>query len=200
MTTLEATVDALDFAFSRPFGKERPEVTARRESLRSHIHAARADRRHFEEAQAILDFITSDEFKGSSEYVINLKAIAACESVSSRNEALLASAVGAYRRHQGQVAERATRPEVIEEFVGQPKDKVEVKDLTVTGHRLIDSQYGTTHLYTFLAADGHRYKWFSSNGQGWSEGDKIEGLKGTVKGHDEYNGHKSTVLTRCKAL
>lgn len=146
-------------------------------------------------------YITSDDFAGQSSYVDNLKAVFEQDVVGVKQIGLVASAPQALIRHQEKQAERkaeATKT-ADSDFVGQPKDKVEVKG-TIEAVRFIDGDYGTTTLYTILGEDGNLFKWFSTNGAlGEQAGVQVH-IRGTVKKHDEYRGTKSTVLTRCKAL
>jgi hypothetical protein len=161
-----------------------------------------------ERATVIRNFLVSDEFSGNSTYVDNLKAIAIDGSASWAHLGLLASAPNAYTRHLETAADRAAKQaqwaaekaaKATSEFFGQKGDKVEVK-VTVTSIRWIDNGYGTTTLYTMRTEDGNIVKWFASrDALGEQEGVEVT-LKGTIKDHDEWNGQKSTVLTRCKAL
>jgi len=54
---------------------------------------------------------------------------------------------------------------------------------------------GETHLYKFLDTDGNVYVWFASKMIDEAE---VKSIKGTVKAHNERDGIKQTVLTRCK--
>jgi hypothetical protein len=67
--------------------------------------------------------------------------------------------------------------------------------------RPIEGDYGTTYLYTLREdATGNVFKWFASReALGDATGRTLQ-LQGTVKKHEEYNGLKSTVLTRCKEI
>jgi hypothetical protein len=172
-----------------------------------------------ERAAEVKAFILSDEFSGSGEYVQNLKVLCSGSTVKDSNLGFLASAPQAHLRYLGQQAERKAEAEVtVNEHVGQVKDKVEV-NVTIVGIRYIDGAYGMTTLYTFRADTGHTYKWFSSAGitnlrptgrfgyDGTEIYDYVEAevgetlrIKGTIKDHDEYQGRKATVLTRCKEV
>ncbi len=57
-----------------------------------------------------------------------------------------------------------------------------------------DTNYGTTYLYRFMAADGATLVWFASSPCEVTGATKITG---TVKKHDERDGVAQTVLTRC---
>ena len=62
----------------------------------------------------------------------------------------------------------------------------------------LDSMYGTSHLHIMSDADGNVFVWFSSAGA--CETGKEIVLQGTIKKHDERNGVKQNVLTRCSEV
>lgn len=132
----------------------------------------------------------------TSEYVMNLSTVAAQEWVGLRNLPLLASAVGAYTRHEEETVRRAIAGEST--WQGSVKDKLDLT-VTVESTRTMDSHYGTTTLIVMVDATGNRYKWFASGFVSAAAGDQLT-IKGTVKAHDEYRGTKETILTRCKIL
>jgi hypothetical protein len=152
------------------------------------------------EAAKIHEFILSDEFRGDSEYVQNLKSVASATSVQSKFINLLASAPQAFARHQEKTLIRERRESKPSSFVGQPKDKLTV-EVEIVSVRPIEGDYGTTYLYTLREdATGNVFKWFASReALGDATGRTLQ-LQGTVKKHEEYNGLKSTVLTRCKEI
>jgi hypothetical protein len=156
----------------------------------------------------ILAFLLSDDFAGNSEYVRNLKNVAAGKRVSRRYVGLLASAPQAWARHNEQTLIRKARAEKPSEWIGTAPDKdkgIKGDRITFTGVietiRFIYGDYGTTTLYQLRdELSGALVKWFaSSSALGDVEGNRVT-IKGTVKAHDEYQGLKSTVLTRCTLL
>jgi hypothetical protein len=152
-----------------------------------------------ERAAEVKAFILSDEFSGASEYVQNLKVLCSGQTVKDSNLGFLASAPQAHLRYLGQQAERKAEVEVLNEYVGQVGDKVEI-NVTITGVRFIDGAYGMTTLYMLRDDTNHAFKWFSSAGSLGEDVDKTFRIKGTIKGHDEYQGRKATMLTRCKVI
>ena len=167
---------------------------------RLHALAGEADDR----VKEIIDFIKGDEFAGDNGYVTNLKVLVNEEYADQKYFGLLASAPNALTRYREQQAAREAREaenaEMVNEYIGQPKERLELT-VTVRAIRFINGNYGTTTLYTFITEDKRLVKWFAS---GCPLGEDVEGetyrLVGTVKKHDEYQGQKSTVLTRCKVL
>jgi len=152
-------------------------------------------------AAMIREFILSDEFSGYGEYVTNLKNITRSEFVEPRFVGFLVSAPQAWAKaRERTLIKQREKNELTNEFLGSIGDKLELP-VTLKSIRFIDGDYGVTSLYTFVTDDGHLVKWFSSRAV-LRDGDvdKAITIKGTVKKHDEYNGTKSTILTRCKVL
>jgi hypothetical protein len=163
-------------------------------------------------AVTVREWILSDEFKGDSGYVDNLKAVTGAGEAGWAQLGLLASAPQAYIRHLETAAEREAREAqwaaeklakteaaASSAFLGEVKDKIEFRG-TVTAIRYIESNYGTTTLYTILTAEKNLVKWFaSSEVLGDTEGAEVH-LVGTIKELDTYNGTKSTVVTRCSKV
>ena len=60
-----------------------------------------------------------------------------------------------------------------------------------------ETQFGRTFLYKFTDENGNVFVWFASGA--FDEHNGIT-VRGTVKKHDERDGVKQTVLTRCKIV
>ena len=155
----------------------------------------------YPQALIIRDWVLSDEFKGDSEYVINLKAIARAEYTSTRSIGFLVSAPQAWAKAQERdLIRKAERAEIVNDYIGSIGEKMELT-ITVKSIRYIDGDYGTTTLYTMVTDDNHMVKWFCS-GKDFTKvaDDTVWHIKGTIKKHDDYQGTKSTILTRCKVI
>lgn len=83
------------------------------------------------------------------------------------------------------------------QFVGKPKDKVEL-DVIVDKALPIETAYGTATLHIFNEADGVNVFVWNTATCALEPGKKYH-LTGTVKEHKTYRNIKQTVLTRCKA-
>ena len=193
-TRSTADVVRMGLGYTRAYSeKDRQDLSTLRE------YAAEAT----EQATLIEAFIASDDFAGTSTYVENLKTIVAEGVVGPRQIGIVSSAPQAYARHLGQVAEReareAAKSEQVNEYLGNVKDKITVTG-TVSSINYIQGDYGTTVLYTIITDDKHLVKWFASREALGDQTDVHLTLTGTVKKHEEYNGSKSTVLTRCKQI
>lgn len=135
-----------------------------------------------------------------STYHANLTALFRADVLLYRLEGLAASAFAGYLREQ-EAVERArvkaaqSRPSA---YLGQQGDKVELT-ARVTSVREYEGDYGTTHIYRFLANDADVATWLSSSDRELSVGDVVR-LRGTIKKLEEYRGEQQTVLTRCRVL
>lgn len=81
------------------------------------------------------------------------------------------------------------------EYVGEVGKKITVE---VASAKLLSSwenQWGTTFLYKFIDVSGNVLIWFASGSQ---DIDGVKKLTGTVKDHNERDGVKQTIVTRCK--
>ncbi len=151
------------------------------------------------EAKIILEYgktlVTSDQ-----DYQYNCGVIANKEIWHGRDLGLAASLYQAYHREEArQVEIAARRANSTSTFQGEIGGKLANIEATCTHHQIIDSQYGTTHLYKFIDMDGNVYAWFSSNRiTALAIGDQMKLVKGTVKDHNEFRGEKQTLITRCK--
>ena len=102
-----------------------------------------------------------------------------------------------YLKRLEEEKERANRheQEKASEYVGEIGQKLEIE---INEGKLVTSwetAYGYTYLYKFIGNDGNVYVWFAST---VISKDGYRKLKGTVKAHNERDGVKQTVLTRCR--
>jgi hypothetical protein len=151
------------------------------------------------QAKIIRAFILSDAFAGDSEYVHNLKAIAAGEYCTYRNVGFLASAPVAWARAtERDLRQKAAREDTLNEWAGTVGEKVTIQ-ATVKSIRFIDGDYGVTTLYTLETPEHQSFKWFASRSALGTEADgKLLSLTGTIKSLEEFKGYKATRLTRVK--
>ena len=114
-------------------------------------------------AKVIRDYVLSDDFAGSSEYVINLKNIMRGEFIAPRFFGFAVSAPSAWAKAQDrELTRKREAAEITNEWHGAKGDKLEIT-IKVQNMRAIEGDYGTTMLYTMIGEDGRVYKWFSSN-------------------------------------
>ena len=186
-----ATADTVNSILYPPKdGKQRQEITDTYGALFAESH---------DNAVKVRDFVLSDEFSGDSEYVQNLKVLAAGEYVSPRHIGLLASAPQAMARHEERTLAKQ-KDQLRQEFYGTVGDKIET-DVKIKAVRWRETPYGSQTVYTMVNREGYVFKWYASrDALGDSATEEFFKIKGTVKKHDEWKDMKSTVLTRCKAV
>lgn len=145
-------------------------------------------------------WILSDEFSGTSEYVLNLKSIARAELISSRNYGILCSAPQAWARHlEKTFIQKVEKAESHSVHVGEIGERWALT-LTVESERYIETAYGSSTLYKLSDASGNVFSWFASS-------PKLDGMVGErvsltagIKAHKDWKGNAETALTRCTLM
>ena len=94
-------------------------------------------------------------------------------------------------------AKKAAAPVRVSAHIGSVGDKVSVEGVVVRIQG-VETMYGWTRLVVVDAPEGTvkmftTAKWTDD----FNEGDRVV-VSGTVKAHDEYQGHRQTMLTRPK--
>lgn len=160
-------------------------------------------------AAELLAWILSDDFNGTTDYVLNMKAVAAGKMVSSRNIGLLASAPQAWAKalERSLIRERENSAYADSVHFGTAPDRAkgikgsrETLTVEIKAIKYLDSDYGVTTLYTMITEEGNVVKWFASNDTLGEEIGARYVIRGTVKKHDVWEGMNSTVLTRCSIV
>lgn len=82
-------------------------------------------------------------------------------------------------------------------YVGEIKERLTIQTATAALITSWETDYGVTYLYKFTDAAGNVFIWKASNRQDLTD---CMTLKGTVKEHNERDGVKQTILTRCKLI
>lgn len=154
-----------------------------------------------EAAAKILSWILSDEFDGTTDYVLNLKSIAAGKHISTRNIGMLASAPQAYAKslERTLIREREASIYAASEHVGEVKQRLEM-GVVVKAVRYIEGDYGTSTLYTMVDTTGNVIKWFASSDKLGDQPGATAVIKATIKRHEDYNGAKITHITRAAVI
>ena len=146
-------------------------------------------------AEAILAYALT--LKGNSDYTQNVKAVVSAESgyYNPKYLGLVVSLAGGYARETEKQAREAAAPVVEAEF-GAVGEKITVT-LTAISSQAFETEWGTSYANIFTG-EGYRFKWFTAT-RWFEEGEEVT-VKATIKGYDEWQGSKSTLLTRCKEL
>jgi len=132
-----------------------------------------------------------------TDYGYSCRQVVLSGVASRRSMGVAASLIPAYQRAMAQAAERERSAD--SQHIGTVGERL-VLDLTFTGVRTFDGQYGRTYICMFLDPSGNVVKWFASS---WifdfpfasATGKKVK-LKATIKEHGEYKGIKETQLSR----
>ncbi len=146
-----------------------------------------------------LEQVTDDRWIGDLER--NGSSLALSGYAKAKHFGRLAYMPLAYKRyleHKARDAQReaAKQAEIASQHVGEVGQRITLTAATAKLLTSWDGEYGTTYLYKFTDARGNVYIWYASRGIETRDGMTI---KGTVKNHNERDGIKQTVLTRCKA-
>ncbi len=163
---------------------------------------------HLPEAERIVEWVRALDPTGN-DYLQNLCAVLGNELVRPKGMGLAVSVVSAWDKHLGKQAEQELRKaadaDIPNEWIGAKGDKVELTG-RVTAYRTFEGDYGTQAIIVVGTPQG-RVKVFTSADSSFScEADEARKngtdltFKGTIKGHETYEGTKQTVMTRCKAI
>lgn len=134
-----------------------------------------------------------------NDYLYNLKAICAMESVTDKHLNIAVSLIPTYKREVEKTAlANATKTNDPSSWIGHPDTgRMTVNAVKVLGHNAIESAYGITYIYRFLANGKDKLTWFSSNNQNLEQGD-IVNITFSVKKLDTYKDEHITIITRAK--
>jgi hypothetical protein len=148
----------------------------------------------FNTAQEIMLWAKSYFSNARSDYELNMQAIFESDQVTAKLFGYAASAVPVFYRN------RIKQEETVQSnYVGSIGEKITVK-VTVKHTQEIDNNFGsTTTLVKMIDTSGNLFVWFASGEKDLEIGQEIT-IKGTIKAHQEYNGIKQTILTRCKLV
>jgi len=131
-----------------------------------------------------------------NDYIMNCIRVIKMNRVSDKRLGIACSMIPVYRRHLEKQIQAEN--ELPSSWFGNIGSKLQECPVVCTFKTHVDTQFGTSVLYKFIDNDGNIYKTFYS-GHTWEvEQDENVTLWGTVKKHDEWNGKKETMLTRCK--
>jgi len=138
----------------------------------------------------------------ASNFIHNIKTVYAMEYITPQHFSLLAAGFPAKYKSE-QTAEWKKKYEIkMKEIEVRKKNSNYVSEvgkrieINVKSNRLVSSvktQFGLSNIYHICDVAGNCYIWKTANAL--PEDTSI--LVGTVKEHQEYNGEKQTVLTRC---
>lgn len=131
----------------------------------------------------------------TTDYEHNLRVVCHSEFIDRRMTGIAASIIGFYESEMRRQIERQ-KAVAASSHVGSVGSREVFPGLVCTQIRSLPGEFGITHLHTFRDSAGNLLKWFASK-EALDVGATYD-LKATVKKHDEYQGVKQTLLSRCK--
>lgn len=163
-------------------------------------------------AQTIIDYFKNTTFDESQNFLSNIKQYISNEY--TKVSGFVAYAYIAYEKQMEYEAKKKAEQEhrTLSDYVGKVGDKIQT-ELTLKKRIVYETHYSyygeTQYIYIFEDNNGNQYKWNTSKYleklvderflEPIEEGEQVK-IKGTIKGHEEYNNTKQTELTRCKVI
>lgn len=146
-------------------------------------------------AADIVKWLTS--YDDDDSLILNVKTMVQNEYVKPSRLGYIAYIPVAYQKYIDRMQEQAERRAAAEKsaFVGAVGQRIKIKTATARLITSWETQYGYTYLYKFSDEQGNTLVWFASGAAKVADGCTITG---TIKAHNERNGEKQTVLTRCR--
>lgn len=176
------------------FDREAAEAQVEKKERARQRRLGREHDRFVEAVRATFGYRADEVLESENEFVVDVRNKLRRWDLS---EAQVAGVLKALDRAAEREARRAERKAVDmrSEHLGEVGDKIEIEGhLEYTTHGR--GQYNST-LYKVRTDDGNFVVWWRSGYYTPERGARIA-LAGTVKRHDEYQGVKQTVMTRCK--
>lgn len=142
-----------------------------------------------------------DEEEAFSASLNNVRVMAQGGYFKDNHFGYIAYAPVAYERYEERMAKKAASPAesaaeaATSKYVGEVGKRIETDITSAKLLTTMETQWGVTFLYKFVDTAGNVLVWFASSP---IELDGISRIKGTVKTHNERDGVKQTILTRCK--
>lgn len=150
-------------------------------------------------AAKVIEWVRN-EMPCRSDYDHNLKVLCSNDVIyEEKRLGLIVSAIAAYNRAMEFKAKREIQAQDDSKsvHVGELKQRLRNVPVTLKDQRVIGSNdWGDRVLCKFVDGAGNILKWITGEGTGFKVGEQML-LTGTVKGHDEWNGTKETLLSRC---
>lgn len=155
------------------------------------------------ETLKMLEELSKKNLEEVDDYKKNLIVAYKMKHVDYSKVGIIASSVAAYLREKEAerwAKEKAGREamKVESKHVGQVGDKIEKAVKIIMAH-CYENRFGYGTMYKMIDEEKNVYTWFTSGRADMNE-ERTYSLKMTIKAHDEYQGQKQTVVTRCKIL
>ena len=217
---VKAIAHACDLIRERGYRKS-SEPNSNRDALGERLTAGNFDRRREvlptkegrrEAEQIVAGLKAMDEDEAINEGLGNVRSLAVAGYCKTEHFGYIAYAPKAWANYQAKLERAKARAEQREaeaessEYVGEVGARMTFKVKSCDLLTSWDTQYGTTWLYKMTDHSGNVLMWFASaplsvvvNGHYLGSNlVKVTEVKATVKAHNERDGVKQTILTRCK--
>jgi hypothetical protein len=151
------------------------------------------------QAEAALTWIRSMEQPHDNNYMANLWIACKADSIDGRAAGIVASLISAYTRHIEKEAKTASESKgQVSKHLGVEGGKFSGR-VKIVSVRTFEPQnwYENVRTLVRMEQNGNILTWWTGTSPDVEADDEVD-VKGTIKKHDEYNGQKQTVLTRCK--
>ncbi|WP_315695056.1 hypothetical protein [Pseudomonas taiwanensis] len=156
---------------------------------------------------AVIDYIKDSEYREKDkhlDYFVNLRTMVNVGHLTLKQANLIASAVASLDRHQGALRKEEEHRGIAETFVGQPKDRLVLKNLKLHSVSPGSNMYGATTTFRMTDENGAYYQWKAAGIFDMEAGGTVN-LIGTIKHERFYSGfYKKEIccnsLSRCQFL
>ena len=148
-------------------------------------------------AKEVIDWVKSLDMNDPklNEYLFNCAVCVNREYIEEKEFGLVCSLISTYRKKLEK--DREVNDEKKSEWFGEVKERVKDIPVTFLNEWGFSSSYGYVSFFKFVTCKGNIVIWKTSSAGGFNKGEQLL-LTGTIKEHNEYNGTKQTVMTRCK--
>lgn len=149
-------------------------------------------------ARAMIEWIENND--EDNDFMRSVKTIIKGGWVEAKRFGYVVGAVPAYNRYLEKEIKKKEKVQFADSYYGEIKKRQQMK-AQLLSVKVIDGYYGDTYLHNFIGDEGHQLTWFSSSVDLRDEDIEIGNnvvFKATVKGHEEFNGVKQTLITRVK--
>lgn len=132
----------------------------------------------------------------NSSYEISINQIANQSDITKNVFGFACSILPSYFRAMNAPKEnKEEKIKPISQHVGNLKEKIKEIQLKVESKIPFEGMYGISYIHKLYDNAGNCYVWFTNNSN-MEKGEEYL-VKGTITGHDEFQGEKQTKLSRC---
>lgn len=151
------------------------------------------------------EYFAAKDIDSLTDYENSLRVAMASGIVHPKFQGIVASAIQFYKKDIEKRAKNEAWASMVKNstYQGAVGERKVFENLKVLSYRTWQSDFGTTHFYSFIDENGNAFTYFASRDMDLSVG-QIVSLKASVKKHEMYApksgnipAYAQTVLTRC---